>query len=143
MAGEQLHLQIKRHWKRLKLCQNSNLHLHLMTLYRPCDLHPQTRTVFSSHLGTRSVSFPHTHIHPSLSFSPLRSPILCGCLFRPSSKAYSFAPLCVLYVQTVRYYDTAANEQKAKFDHRAAVLSTSFSDDTHAFSGGLEASLRE
>ncbi|EIN08222.1 WD40 repeat-like protein [Punctularia strigosozonata HHB-11173 SS5] len=39
---------------------------------------------------------------------------------------------------TVRFYDTAANEQKSKFDHRAAVLSCCFADATHAFSGGLD-----
>ncbi|KAI0297818.1 WD40 repeat-like protein [Multifurca ochricompacta] len=44
---------------------------------------------------------------------------------------------------TVRLYDIAANEEKTKFDHRAAVLSTTFSDASHAYSGGLDASLRE
>ncbi|KAI0728531.1 WD40 repeat-like protein [Fomitopsis betulina] len=44
---------------------------------------------------------------------------------------------------TVRFYDIAANEQKAKFDHRAAVLACCFSDDTHAFSGGLDTSVRQ
>jgi len=46
-------------------------------------------------------------------------------------------------IQTVRLYDIAANEEKSKFDHRAAVLSTTFSDASHAYSGGLDASLRE
>lgn len=44
---------------------------------------------------------------------------------------------------TVRLYDTAANEQKSKYDHRAAVLACCFSDDTHAYSGGLDTSVRE
>ncbi|KZV76557.1 WD40 repeat-like protein [Peniophora sp. CONT] len=42
---------------------------------------------------------------------------------------------------TVRLYDVAANEQRAKFDLRAAQLSNAFSDDKHAFSGGLDATL--
>jgi hypothetical protein len=48
-----------------------------------------------------------------------------------------------IVIQTVRLYDIAANEEKTKFDHRAAVLSTTFSDASHAYSGGLDASLRE
>ncbi|KAI0288662.1 WD40 repeat-like protein [Multifurca ochricompacta] len=44
---------------------------------------------------------------------------------------------------TVRLYDIAANEEKTKFDHRAVVLSTAFSDASHAYSEGLDASLRE
>ena len=45
--------------------------------------------------------------------------------------------------QTVRFYDVATNEQKSKYDHRAAVLACCFSDATHAFSGGLDTSVRE
>ncbi|KAH8115359.1 WD40 repeat-like protein [Phellopilus nigrolimitatus] len=45
---------------------------------------------------------------------------------------------------TVRFYDVAANEQKCKFDHRAPVLDCCFSPDgRHAFSGGLDTSVRE
>jgi len=44
---------------------------------------------------------------------------------------------------TVRFYDIAANEQKCKFDHRAAVLDCCFSDGGHAYSGGLDPSVRE
>ncbi|KAH7908032.1 WD40-repeat-containing domain protein [Hygrophoropsis aurantiaca] len=44
---------------------------------------------------------------------------------------------------TVRLYDVAANEQKAKFDHRAAVLTCCFSDASHAYSGGLDTGVRE
>ena len=51
--------------------------------------------------------------------------------------------LSTIVIQTVRLYDIAANEEKTKFDHRAAVLSTTFSDASHAYSGGLDASLRE
>ena len=35
-----------------------------------------------------------------------------------------------------------ANEQKSKYDHRAAVLACVFSDSTHAFSGGLDTVVR-
>jgi hypothetical protein len=51
--------------------------------------------------------------------------------------------LSTIVIQTVRLYDIAANEEKTKFDHRAAVLSSTFSDASHAYSGGLDASLRE
>ncbi|KAI0765911.1 WD40 repeat-like protein [Trametes elegans] len=44
---------------------------------------------------------------------------------------------------SLRFYDVAANEQKSKFDHRAAVLACCFSDTTHAYSGGLDTSVRE
>jgi len=44
---------------------------------------------------------------------------------------------------TVRLYDVVANEQKAKFDHRAAVLACTFGDATHAYSGGLDTGIRE
>ena len=54
----------------------------------------------------------------------------------------SLSPSTIV-IQTVRLYDIAANEEKTKFDHRAAVLSTTFSDASHAYSGGLDASLRE
>jgi len=43
---------------------------------------------------------------------------------------------------TVRFYDVNANEQKAKFDQRAAVLSCCFQDVSHAFSGGLDTYIR-
>ena len=45
--------------------------------------------------------------------------------------------------QTVRFYDVATNEQKSKYDHRAAVLACCFSDDKHGYSGGLDTSVRE
>ncbi|THH09252.1 hypothetical protein EW145_g2146 [Phellinidium pouzarii] len=45
---------------------------------------------------------------------------------------------------TVRFYDVNANEQRCKFDHRAAVLDCCFSQDgKHGFSGGLDTSVRE
>ncbi|KAF5356822.1 hypothetical protein D9756_006825 [Leucocoprinus leucothites] len=46
---------------------------------------------------------------------------------------------------TVRYYDTsdASPEVKAKFDHRAAVLACTFSDDVRGYSGGLDTSVRQ
>ncbi|GJE85362.1 WD40 repeat-like protein [Phanerochaete sordida] len=44
---------------------------------------------------------------------------------------------------TVRLYDVDANEQKVKFDHRAAILACAFADTERAFSGGLDASVRE
>jgi len=44
---------------------------------------------------------------------------------------------------TVRLYDIAKNEQKSKFDHRAAVLAICYSDASHAFSGGLDTSVKQ
>ncbi|KAF8958904.1 WD40-repeat-containing domain protein [Flammula alnicola] len=50
---------------------------------------------------------------------------------------------------TVRFYEIGESgvrksEAKAKFDHRAAVLACSFSRDaSHAYSGGLDTSVRE
>ncbi|EIW54728.1 WD40 repeat-like protein [Trametes versicolor FP-101664 SS1] len=44
---------------------------------------------------------------------------------------------------TVRFYDVATNKQKSKYDHRAAVLACCFSDGNHAYSGGLDTSVRE
>lgn len=49
---------------------------------------------------------------------------------------------------SVRLYEVGENggkesEAKAKFDHRAPVLACCFSDATHAFSGGLDTSVRE
>ncbi|KAG6819976.1 hypothetical protein H0H93_006879 [Arthromyces matolae] len=46
---------------------------------------------------------------------------------------------------TVILYDVGEKqaEVKAKFDHRAPVLSCCFSDASHAFSGGLDTSVRE
>ncbi|OCB91027.1 WD40 repeat-like protein [Sanghuangporus baumii] len=45
---------------------------------------------------------------------------------------------------TVRFYDVTVNEQRCKFDHRAAVLDCCFSSDgMHGFSGGLDTSVRE
>ncbi|KAI0035473.1 WD40 repeat-like protein [Vararia minispora EC-137] len=66
-----------------------------------------------------------------------------------SISAVRFAPtepntlLVSSWDKTVRLYDAATNAQKSKYEHRAAVLSTTFSDDAHAFSGGLDATLRE
>ena len=40
--------------------------------------------------------------------------------------------------QSLRLYDVASNVQKAKFEHRAAVMDCAFSDGGHAFSGGLD-----
>ena len=59
------------------------------------------------------------------------------------SRVQSSLSVSTVVVQTVRLYDIAANEEKTKFDHRAAVLSTVFSDASHAYSGGLDSSLRE
>ncbi|KAG6854543.1 hypothetical protein C0991_005455 [Blastosporella zonata] len=48
---------------------------------------------------------------------------------------------------TVRLYEvgnkTRQTEAKAKFEHRAPVLACCFSDASHAFSGGLDTSVRE
>ncbi|KAH9937962.1 WD40 repeat-like protein [Amylocystis lapponica] len=43
---------------------------------------------------------------------------------------------------TVKFYDIAKNEQKSKYDHRAAVLTCCFADGAHAYSGGLDTSVR-
>lgn len=45
---------------------------------------------------------------------------------------------------TVRFYDSSeiVNEQKTKFDHRAAVLSCCWENGTSAFSGGLDCTVR-
>jgi cell cycle arrest protein BUB3 len=45
--------------------------------------------------------------------------------------------------QTVRFYDAAANEQKAKFKYRASVLSCLFGDSTHAYSRCFDTEVRE
>jgi hypothetical protein len=59
------------------------------------------------------------------------------------SRVQSSLSVSTVVIQTVRLYDIKANEEKTKFDHRAAVLSSVFSDASHAYSGGLDASLRE
>ncbi|KAJ7915521.1 WD40-repeat-containing domain protein [Mycena leptocephala] len=48
---------------------------------------------------------------------------------------------------SVRFYHVGdpngkASEQLAKFEHRAAILTCCFSDSTHGFSGGLDATIR-
>jgi len=81
----------------------------------------------------------------SLQFSPASSNILLASAW-DSVCSLSLSPFTVfsdIVIQTVRLYDIAANEEKTKFDHRAAVLSSVFSDASHAYSGGLDASLRE
>ncbi|TPX31953.1 hypothetical protein SeMB42_g07677 [Synchytrium endobioticum] len=61
----------------------------------------------------------------------------------------SFAPkdpqiLCVSgWDKSVRVYDVKNNILRAKYDHQAPVLSTSFgSDDDHVYSGGLDRRLK-
>ncbi|KAG6856669.1 hypothetical protein H0H87_002046 [Tephrocybe sp. NHM501043] len=50
-------------------------------------------------------------------------------------------------MQSVRLYEVGdkgkESEAKAKFEHRAPVLASCFSDASHAFSGGLDTSVRE
>ncbi|KIM51384.1 hypothetical protein SCLCIDRAFT_33497 [Scleroderma citrinum Foug A] len=41
------------------------------------------------------------------------------------------------------FYDVAANEQKVKFNHRAAVLAGAFGEGTRTSSGGLDNGRRE
>ncbi|KAI0779210.1 WD40 repeat-like protein [Irpex lacteus] len=60
--------------------------------------------------------------------------------FSPSNPAHL---LVSAWDTTVRLYDVEANQQKAKFDHRAAVLASSFATADRAYSGGLDTSLRE
>ena len=89
----------------------------------------------------------------SLQFSPASSNLLLASawdsvrplflIFLFHSSIQSSLSTYTIVIQTVRLYDIAANEEKTKFDHRAAVLSTTFSDASHAYSGGLDASLRE
>ncbi|KAH8989881.1 WD40 repeat-like protein [Lactarius hatsudake] len=74
----------------------------------------------------------------SLQFSPASSNFLLTSSWDSSSLSIS-----AVVIQTVRLYDITANEEKTKFDHRAAVLSSTFSDASHAYSGGLDSSLRE
>jgi len=61
---------------------------------------------------------------------------------------YVFDSFFTFSIQTVRFYEVEADESKpselkSKFDHRAAVLACCFSDGTHAYSGGLDTSVRE
>ncbi|KAI9447214.1 WD40 repeat-like protein [Lactarius psammicola] len=74
----------------------------------------------------------------SLQFSPASSNFLLASSWDSSSLS-----IYTVVIQTVRLYDITANEEKTKFDHRAAVLSSTFSDASHAYSGGLDSSLRE
>jgi WD40 repeat protein len=47
------------------------------------------------------------------------------------------------FTQSLRLYDTQANQQRAKFDHKAAVLGACFSPSPNTvFSGGLDTWLR-
>ena len=51
--------------------------------------------------------------------------------------------LVLIPVQSLRLYDTQANQQRAKFDHKAAVLGACFSPSPNTiFSGGLDTWLR-
>jgi len=78
----------------------------------------------------------------------MRQSIQTGCSY-PHGTRYVLsshtAQLCSEMLQTVRYYDTsdASPDIKAKFDHRAAVLACTFSDDAHGYSGGLDTSVRQ
>jgi len=60
--------------------------------------------------------------------------------FSPTSPSHL---LVSAWDTTVRLYDVEANEQKAKFDHRAAVLTCAFATPDRAYSGGLDTSVRE
>ncbi|KAF8266363.1 WD40 repeat-like protein [Lactarius quietus] len=55
---------------------------------------------------------------------------ISGVQFSPTSSNYL---LVSSWDSTVRLYDIKANEEKTKFDHRAAVLSSVFSDASHAY----------
>ena len=67
---------------------------------------------------------------------PSVSPAIAPASFYVTIGAYKL-------LQTVRFYDVNANEQKAKFDHRAAVLACCFGGASHAYSGGLDTVVRE
>ncbi len=60
------------------------------------------------------------------------TPLFCQCIY---ASAHFF--------QTVRLYDVVTNEQKVKFDHRAAVLACCFGENEHVYSGGLDTSVRQ
>ncbi|KAL4247587.1 WD40/YVTN repeat-like-containing domain superfamily protein [Abortiporus biennis] len=61
--------------------------------------------------------------------------------FSPSNPSLLFVSS---WDTTVRLYDVDANEQKSKYDHRAAVLACCFNNDsTKGYSGGLDTGVRE
>lgn len=90
-------------------------------------------------------------LHRHLTASPkcvFRRRTRISCWSLPGTRyAQSKFPPTALFthgvLQTVRFYDVVANEQKAKFDHRAAVLACTFGDARHAYSGGLDTGVRE
>ncbi|KAJ3555599.1 hypothetical protein NM688_g2484 [Phlebia brevispora] len=83
------------------------------------------------------VSSWDTRVRPAL----LVSSRMKGC--GNHSDGVSRLPSLCWAKPTVRFYDVNANEQKAKFDHRAAVLTTCFGEGDHAYSGGLDTVVRQ
>merc|ERR1740115_649125 len=76
----------------------------------------------------------------SVSGTPLRSPPSDGISslkFSPSSNLL----LVTSWDSTVQLHDAQTNQLRAKYGHKAAVLDCCFSDDTRAFSGGLDCGL--
>ncbi|TPX38029.1 hypothetical protein SmJEL517_g00022 [Synchytrium microbalum] len=54
----------------------------------------------------------------------------------------AFAPKDPKLLANVRVYDVENNNLKCRYEHRQAVLSTCFGDDTHLYSGGLDKDLK-
>ncbi len=106
-----------------------------MKLISFAHLDPQLRVIDSPPFDTIS----------SLRFSPTNPSGLLAASWDTVSIYSQFQKgLCLtLLLQTLYYYDIQSNERRCKFDHRAAVLDCCFSGDgRHAYSGGLDTSVR-
>ncbi|KAG8217019.1 WD40 repeat-like protein [Butyriboletus roseoflavus] len=87
----------------------------------------------------------YTYDEGRMSEDPVQK-IILSYLHRPLTASLKAAVSLFLghgMPKTVRLYDVITNEQKAKFDHRAAVLACTFGDATHAYSGGLDTGVRQ
>ncbi|THV00732.1 WD40 repeat-like protein [Dendrothele bispora CBS 962.96] len=83
---------------------------------------------------------------PQISLSSPSFDTISKVKFSPSNPQHL---LVSSWDTTVRLYDVGEdtpggkqNEQKCKFDHRAAVLTCCWSDASHGFSGGLDTAVR-
>lgn len=92
---------------------------------------------------------PPTDGISSVQFSPTDSPFLLVSSWDNVGFYYPFVGVkmkphesndlrCDIFWQSVRLYDVTANQQRLKFEHKAAVLDCCFSDGAHGFSGGLD-----
>jgi hypothetical protein len=67
---------------------------------------------------------------------------VAACLSVPAEQQ-EYEMLCWLFLlQGVRLYDVRKNFLISQYHHKAAVLDCCFSDDAHAFSGGLDRSIK-